>query len=196
MQFVAQTATPKAMTTREVEVHAHQDKELSDVRQCIRVGECNNKETGQYFPVRGELCTKGKVVLRGTRIVIHRSLRHRVLSIAHVGHVGIVATLLRLQTKVWWPEMNKDAERFVRSYHGCQLVGQPTSPDPLMPTEQPQNKWQDLSLDLLGPMPHGEYLLAVADYYTRFYEVEILTSVGEPRSSCVLREYLLSVVYL
>ena len=97
------------MTTREVEVHGHQDKELSDVRQCIRVGECNNKETGQYFPVRGELCTKGKVVLRGTRIVIHRSLRHRVLSIAHVGHVAIVATLLRLRTKVWWPEINKRA---------------------------------------------------------------------------------------
>ena len=46
-----------------------------------------------------------------------------------------------------------------------------------MPTELPQGKWQDLSLDLLGPMPHGEYLLVVVDYYTRYYEVEILTSI-------------------
>ena len=177
VRFVAQTATPKAMTTREVEEHSHHDKELSDVRQCILVGDWNNKETVQYFPVRGELCTKGKVVLRGTRIVIPRSLRQRVLSIAHEGHVGIVATKLRLRTKVWWPEIDKDAERYVRSCHGCQLVGQPTSPEPLMPTELPQGKWQDLSLDLLGPMPHGEYLLVVVDYYTRYYEVEILTSI-------------------
>ena len=43
-----------------------------------------------------------------------------------------------------------------------------------MPTELPLGKWQDLSLDLLGPMPTGEYLLVVIDYYSRYYEVEIL----------------------
>ena len=46
-----------------------------------------------------------------------------------------------------------------------------------MPTELPQGKWRDSSLDLLGSMPHGEYLLVVVDYYTRYYEVEISTSV-------------------
>ena len=55
VRFVAQTATPKAMTTREVEERSHQDKELYDVRQCIHVGDWNNKETVQYGPVRGEL---------------------------------------------------------------------------------------------------------------------------------------------
>ena len=87
VRFVAQTATPKAMTTWEVEEHSHHDKELSDVRQCIRVGDWNNKETVQYFPVREELCTKGKVVLRGTRIVIPCSVRQQVLSIAHEDHM-------------------------------------------------------------------------------------------------------------
>ena len=46
-----------------------------------------------------------------------------------------------------------------------------------MATELPLGKWQDLSLDLLGPMPTGEYLLVVIDYYSRYYEVEILISV-------------------
>lgn len=46
-----------------------------------------------------------------------------------------------------------------------------------MPTELPLGKWQDLSLDLLGPMLTGEYLLVVIDYYSRYYEVEILMSV-------------------
>ena len=39
------------------------------------------------------------------------------------------------------------------------------------------SKWQDLSLYLLGPMPTGEYLLVVIDYYSMYYEVEILMSV-------------------
>ena len=48
-----------------------------------------------------------------------------------------------------------------------------------MPTELPLRKWQDLSLDRLGPMPTGEYLLVIIDYYSRYmyYEVEILMSV-------------------
>lgn len=177
VRFVAQTATPKAMTTRDIEEHSHHDAELCEVRRCIREDAWDNKECAKYFPVREELCIIGKVVLRGTRIVIPQSLRQQVLAIAHEGHVGIVATKLRLRTKVWWPGVDRDAEQYVRSCHGCQLVGQPTSPEPLMPTELPQGKWQDLSLDLLGPMPTGEYLFVVVDYYSRYYEVEILTSV-------------------
>ena len=105
------------------------------------------------------------------------SLRQQVLAIAHEGHVRIVATKLRLRTKVWWPGMDKDAEQHVRSCHECQLVGQATQPKPVMPPEQPIGKWQDLSLDLLGPMPSVEYLLVVIDYYSRYYEVEILMSI-------------------
>ena len=34
-----------------------------------------------------------------------------------------------------------------------------------------------ISLDLVGSMPTGEYLLLVIDYYPRYYEAEILISV-------------------
>ena len=61
------------------------------------------------------------------------SLKQQVLAIAHEGHVGIVATKLRLRTKVWWSGIH--AEQYVRSSHGCQLVGYATPPAPLMPTE-------------------------------------------------------------
>ena len=67
----------------------------------MKVHVWNNKECAKYIPVKEELCAIGKVVLRGTRIVIPQSLRQQVLAIAHEGHVGIVATKLRLRTKVW-----------------------------------------------------------------------------------------------
>ena len=36
--------------------------------------------------------------------------------------------------------------------------------------------WQDVAVDLIGPLPTGESLLVVVDYYSRFYEVGILRS--------------------
>ena len=126
VRLIAQTATPKAMTTRQMEKHSRRDAELSGVRRCIREGVWNNKKCVKYMPVKEQLCVIGKVVLRGTRIVIPQSLRQQVLAIAHEGHVGICATKLRLRTKVWWPGIDKDAERYVRSCHGCQLVEQAT----------------------------------------------------------------------
>ena len=43
-----------------------------------------------YLSVRNELCVLGKLVMRGTRIVIPQSLRSEVLRLAHEGHQGIV----------------------------------------------------------------------------------------------------------
>ena len=42
----------------------------------------------------------------------------------------------------------------------------------------PSASWKNVSLDFLGPIPTGEYLLAVMDDYSRFPEVEIVTSTA------------------
>ena len=44
-------------------------------------------------------------------------------------------------------------------------------------TELPTQPWQDLAVDLLGPLPTGEYLLVVVDYFSRFFEVAVTKSV-------------------
>ena len=62
MYGLAQKATPKAMTTREVEEQSHHDAELREVRRCIREGVWNNKECAKYISVKEELCAIGKVV--------------------------------------------------------------------------------------------------------------------------------------
>ena len=130
VRFVAVSATPSAMTTREVEEASADDEELSAVRQCI-----NGKPWDQLVYKRS--CTIGKLILRGTRIVIPKKLRPRVFSIAHEGHLGIVGTKQKLRSKVWWPCMEKDAEKHCKTCYGCQLVSRPTPPEPIRTTPLP-----------------------------------------------------------
>ena len=102
--------------------------------------------------------------MRRDRIVIPNTLRKRVLEAAHEGHHGIVKIKSRLRTKVWWPKMDNDAERICKSCHGCQVVGQLNVPEPMKRNDPPSRPWQDVTADLMGPMPIGESLLVVDDY--------------------------------
>ena len=64
----------------------------------------------------------------------------------------------------------------MQSCHGCQVVVQLNVPEPMKRTEPPSGPWQDVAVDLMGPMPTGESLLVVVDYYSRYYEVVIMHS--------------------
>ena len=188
VRFVAVSATPSAMTTREVEEASADDEELGAVRQCINGKPWDQLAYKRYLPCSGELCTIGQLILRGTRIVIPQKLRPRVLSIAHEGHLGIVGTKQKLRSKVWWPGIEKDAEKHCKTCYGCQLVSRPTPPEPIRTTPLPTGPWRDLAVDLLGPLPTGESILVVVDYYSRYYEVNILKSTVTSKVISCLEE--------
>ena len=145
------------------------------MRHCL--ASCNwEKGPRSFMMVRNELTFIGQVILRGTRIVIPKVLRSRVLELAHEGHHGIVKMKERLRSKVWWPGVDNDAERKCRECYGCQLVTKETTTTPVKLTRMPERPWQDVVLDLLGPMPTGEHLLVLAEYFSRWVEVDIIKS--------------------
>jgi transposase InsO family protein len=133
--------------------------------------------TKKYHPFKDELCLVGKVILRNTKLVIPEELRRQVLELAHEGHPGISSMKQRLRTKVWWPGMDKASESVVRTCHGCQTVAALNPPEPLKRTELPEEAWQDIAVDFLGPLPSGHYLMVTVDYYSRFYEIDIMKKI-------------------
>ena len=60
VRFVAASATPSAMTTREVEKASAEDEELSAIRKCIDGESWDQLAYKQYIPCSGELCTIGQ----------------------------------------------------------------------------------------------------------------------------------------
>ena len=103
-----------------------------------------------------------------------QALRKRIVSLAHEGHQGIIKTKERLKTKVCWPEMDRDTKKLCAECYGCQLVTKHVPPPPVKPTPMPQRPWEDLALDILGPLPSGENLLVLVDYHSRWIEVDVV----------------------
>lgn len=174
VRFIAVNATPKALTTREVEEASATDPELIEVRNAIEKG--HFEKCKQYAPIANELCVIGYIVLRGSRIILPEKFRAKALILAHEGHLGIVGTKQHLRTKVWWPGMDKAAEKYCKACHGCQIVARPDPPEPLRNTLLPDRPWQDVAVDLLGPLPTNHSILVLVDYYSRYYEYEVMTS--------------------
>ena len=175
VRLVALGSVPVALKIQEIETVSAEDEELQVVRDCLVSGNWEGAPKS-YVCVRNELTFIGHVILRGTRIVIPGKLRQRVLRLAHEGHQGIVKMKERLRSKVWWPGVDKDAERKCRECYGCQLVTKETIIPPVRTTPMPERPWQDLALDLLGPLPTGEHLLVLVDYFSRWVEVDVIYS--------------------
>ena len=165
----------EAITAAEIERASGSDGELSVVRRAIE-SENFSELSRPYKPIRDELCILGRIVMRGNRIVVPVALRERMLRLGHEGHLGIVGTKRNLRTRVWWPGIDLDVERLVKQCHSCQITGKPLDRDPIRVTEMPNGPWEDLAADLLGPLPNGDSILVVVDYYSRYYEIRFLTS--------------------
>ena len=96
IRFVAQEASPKAISIQEVEQESSADPELSKLRHCIKNGYrscCPPEDKG----VRYQLAVMGKLISRGqcTRIVMERKLCTLVLDLIHEGHQEVVKTKQR-----------------------------------------------------------------------------------------------------
>ena len=108
--------------------------------------------------------------MRGNRIILPEKLWEHTVKLAHEGHQGIVRTKSRLREKVWWPNIDKQVESFIKACYPCQLVARQPRPEPMISTQLPEGPWVDIAIDLLE-IPGGNHLLVVIDYFSRWPEV-------------------------
>ena len=177
VRMVMNEALPKAMSFSEIRLASIECPELRVVKTALIDGFWGKCLPG-YKAVHTELSECEGVLLRGNRIVVPVALRKTVISLAHEGHQGIVKTKHLLRSKVWWPGMDSEVEKLCRGCFECQLVSSPSKPEPISSTRMPDGPWQHIACDLLGPLPNGQSILVIVDYYSRYFEVAFLRSTA------------------
>ena len=61
--------------------------------------------------------------------------------------------------------------------YGCQLVSKPIDPEPMIRTALPSGPWQDVAIDLLEPLPRGDSIFVAIDYFSRYFELDVMQTV-------------------
>lgn len=174
--FIATSATPIAMTPKDIEQASADDREMTSLRKAIRTGVWTDVPK-EYSKVKDELCVKGKLILRGQRIVVPKSLQKQIITLSHEGHQGIVKSKQRLRTKVWWPKMDQQIEAVVKSCVPCQTTGTGLPAEEIHTTPLPSGPWKEVAIDIAGDFPTGEYIIVLIDYYSRWPEVLITKTI-------------------
>ncbi|XP_022788169.1 uncharacterized protein K02A2.6-like [Stylophora pistillata] len=178
VRAIVQDCVSVPLSPREIEEASYNDEELAQVKKCVKTGNWDQCILPSYAKVKDELCLYGELLLRGTRIVVPRLLRDRMVRLAHEGHQGIVKTKYRHRSKVWWPIMDKDVEKFCRVCHGCQVTSVFDPP--------PGASWQDCGADLLGPLPTGERQILAPQFVSEESEAFLRTNGIEHRETTPL----------
>ena len=134
VNFLITHAVPKAMSLSEIQRTTKDDKTLHLIEMIsTNQWETNTDRTPEGVDltelqllgrIRDELMVSqdADVILRGNRIVMPNSLRQRAISIAHVGHQGLVKTKKLLREKIWFPKIDYDVKEMINQCVLCQAV--------------------------------------------------------------------------
>ena len=96
----------------------------------------------------------------------------------------------RLRSHFWFPEMNKKIESKVAGCKHCTMFSNKTTREPLQPHDISDEAWEDVSVDLFGPMPDRQHVIAVVDKSSRFPAAKII-----PNTSNAIVTNALSEIY-
>ena len=192
VRFVVNHAVPVALDVNTIRRATQDDPTCQKLTELLRNNSWNSLNTNNLHPeintaelrayelLKHELSLtpEADLIIRGNRLVIPTKLRQQVICLAHEGHQGLIETKKLLREKVWFPKIDTLTEKAVKECLACHSVGQLSKPAPIQPMPIPQQAWDVIYVDFLGPLPTKDLLLAIIDGRTRYPEVEIVRNTS------------------
>ncbi|XP_042146269.1 uncharacterized protein K02A2.6-like [Ixodes scapularis] len=156
------------------------DPTLSRVRHWTGVGWPQGRLPDEFKPFvrrQHELSEYRGCLLWGCRVIIPEQARDQVLELLHTTHPGIVRMKALARSTVWWPGIDQDIERKVRTCLPCQETRPQPARARLHPWEFARNPWSRIHIDFAGPF-QGKVFLLVVDAHSKWLEVIQIASMS------------------
>ncbi|XP_062541018.1 uncharacterized protein K02A2.6-like [Armigeres subalbatus] len=121
------------------------------------------------------------------RVVIPSVLRQFVLDDLHVSHIGIVKMKGLARSFVYWPGIDADIEKAVKSCSACARQAHLPPKFSDHHWQYPKGPWERIHVDYAGPVA-GSMLLIIVDAYSKWLEVKVTNSTTTSATIGILDE--------
>ena len=142
-------------------------------------------EIQPYFSRRSELSVEDGVILWGLRVIIPAPMRERLLDELHEEHPGMFRMKALARSHVWWPGIDQDIERKVKSCQSCVKTSSNPPTAALQPWTWASKPWQRIHIDFAEY--EGEYYFVVVDAHSKWPEVFRMKSTTTEKTIEILR---------
>ena len=86
-----------------------------------------------------------------------------------------------LKQNYWWPGLKEDVKKYVQGCFKCQQnkVQHQRKASKLHPLEIPQEPWQEISIDIIGPLPKSngmDAIVVIVDWFMKMICLKATTT--------------------
>lgn len=173
------------------------DPELKIILEAL---ESQNPETAHNWTQRGYMTSQGILYHYlqeedndEAQLVIPATLREEILKENHdkAGHYGIERTLQKILRTSYWPNIRKNTRDYVQKCIPCQKYkAANTKPAGLVLTPATNQRFEVISIDLIGPLPETEegyrWILVIEDIATKWVELFPLKTASAAHCATIM----------
>jgi len=134
------------------------------------------KEDGSAWEEDEVAYMEGRIYVPNNRDIKEEILREH-HDPADIGHPGQHRMQELIKRTYWWPGLKEDIKKYVQGCIKCQQnkVQHQKKAGKLHPLEIPEGPWQDISIDMIGPLPRlneMDAILVIVDRFTKMIRLK------------------------
>ena len=180
VQLLKEELWSRRMTAKIMMIGRKMTVDKNDRIKEIRRNNTREKEVVQVLEKEDGLTWKeDRVVYMKERIYVpnNKKIREEILKENHnsvdIGHPGQQWMLELLKRNYWWSELKEDVKEYIQGCFKCQQnkVQHQRKTEELHPLEIPQGPWQEISIDIIGPLPRSNGMDAIVVIVDRFTKI-------------------------
>ena len=134
------------------------------------------KQDGLTWEKDGVVYIEGRIYVLNNKKIRKEILKENHDS-ADMGHPGQYKMLELLKRTYQWPGLKEDIKKYIQGCFKCQQnkVQYQRKTGELHPLEIPQRPWQEISIDIIGPLPKSngmDAIVVIVDRFTKMIQLK------------------------
>ena len=138
------------------------------------------KEDGLTWEEDGVVYMEGRIYVLNNKKIKEEILKEN-HDLVDVGYLGQHRMLELLKRMYWWPGLKEDVKKYVQGCFKCQQnkVQHQRKVGELHPLKIPKGPWQEISIDIIGPLPKSngmDAIVVIVDQFTKMIRLKATTT--------------------